>query len=241
MTGRHKKVFKPIYRRLLAETNESQLIINEMFPIRCPCCGSTIVRPNGTQARKNTRVEGFKCANTACEFLKDHKQGKQFTMTSSYSFANGIRQTLRNIVNLFTQSSRAKSEIAKDLGVSPALITYIHQKYLDALDNLHNLDALVLEPQRDTAISIDETFIKIGGKKFYIIIATGYTTRRILALRVSENRREEDLCAVFDEADHNTVKPIRIVTADAWSGTQAMIKNLGRPITFIIHKHKKTL
>ncbi|MBD3352672.1 MAG: DDE-type integrase/transposase/recombinase [Candidatus Lokiarchaeota archaeon] len=239
MAGRHKKAIKPIYRRLCAETENGKVLINESFPIRCPYCGSSIVRTHGTQARKNTRVEGFKCADHGCEFLKDHNEGKQFTITSSFSFVNGMKHTLQRIIELFAQSTRSKREIAKDFGVTPALITFLYHKYIEALENLHNLDVLVVEPQEDTAISIDETFIKIDGKNFYIIIATGYATRRVLALRVSESRKEEDLRALFDEADLNTKHPISIVTADAWNGTRAMIKNLNRPITFVIHKHKK--
>ncbi|MHA1340925.1 MAG: hypothetical protein ACTSRZ_13295, partial [Promethearchaeota archaeon] len=61
MAGRHKKAIKPIFSRLAAETEDGKIIINESFLIRCPCCGSTIIRPNGTQTRNNTRVEEFKC------------------------------------------------------------------------------------------------------------------------------------------------------------------------------------
>ncbi|TFG11240.1 MAG: hypothetical protein EU535_07460 [Promethearchaeota archaeon] len=94
-------------------------------------------------------------------------------------------------------------------------------------------------PQPDKAIAIDETFLRIEEKKVYIIVATGYTTHKVLGVKVSFTRKEQDMREVFDEAERNTMYQISTVISDAWTSTIAMVKNLGREITHVIHKHKK--
>lgn len=44
---------------------------------------------------------------------------------------------------------------------------------------------------------------------------------------------------VFNEAECNTKYQITTVISDAWGSTIAMVKNLGREINHVIHKHKK--
>jgi len=94
-------------------------------------------------------------------------------------------------------------------------------------------------PQPDKAISIDKTFLEIEGKKVYVIIATGYTSRKVLGLKVSFSRKERDMREVFDEAEANTKHRIITVVSDAWGSTISMVKNLGRNINHVIHKHEK--
>ena len=93
----------------------------------------------------------------------------------------------------------------------------------------------------DMIASNKETFLKILGKSIYIIIAVGYSSRKVLGLRISNTRTAEDLMTVFREADQNTLESIRMISADAWGGKQAMVKQLNRPMTLVIHKHKKPM
>jgi transposase-like protein len=81
-------------------------------------------------------------------------------------------------------------------------------------------------PQLDRAIAIDETFLNIEGKKVYIIIATGYTSRKVLGIKVSFSRKIHDMWEVFDEAECNTKYMIATVISDTWSSTISMVKNL---------------
>jgi len=80
-------------------------------------------------------------------------------------------------------------------------VTHLRNAFEDALDKKRGLDQLVDVKQPDRAIAIDETFLKIEGKKIYIIIATGYSSRKTLGIKVSATRREDDIREVFDEAE----------------------------------------
>jgi len=91
---------------------------------------------------------------------------------------------------------------------------------------MNGLDSLVLMLQPDTAVAIDETFLKIEGTSIYIIIATGYTSHKTLGIKVSKSRSEDDIREVFDEVDGNTEHDIATITSDALNATQAMAKNV---------------
>lgn len=239
MSGRPKSKMKPIYRSLSVETDECDYVINDKFRIRCPECGSEMISTSGTQLRGNTRVEGFICNNKGCYALKTRKKGRQFTLTSSLNFELMINEMLGKIIHKIAFGTSKKSQIAYDYGLSPALITYIHAKLVSVIERDYSLDDLMLTPSCDIAIAVDETFLKINGKSCYILIASGYQSRKVLGLRVSFTRKEHDLRFLFDEAERNTLNPIKIVTADAWGATQSMVKNLNRDIMLMIHKHKK--
>lgn len=129
--------------------------------------------------------------------------------------------------------------IAKKYSVSPSEISALRREIETAIEKHRRLDSLVKMPQPDKAIAIDETFLKIEGKKVYIIITTGYMSRKVLGINVSFSRNEKDMREVFNEAERNTKYRIATVTSDAWGSTIAMVKNMGRKMDHIIHKHKK--
>ena len=132
-----------------------------------------------------------------------------------------------------------QNALAKKYGISEAQVSALRFELENAIDALHRLDTLVIERQPDSAIAIDETFLKIEGVSIYVILATGYNSRKTLGVKVSMNRSEEDIRAVFNEAERNTVNGIDSVTSDALNATQSMVKNVGKEITHVIHPHKK--
>ncbi|MCF2140463.1 MAG: hypothetical protein K9W44_10465 [Candidatus Lokiarchaeota archaeon] len=134
----------------------------------------------------------------------------------------------------------SQSAIAEKYSVSDALICYLRFKIEKTISNLQGLKNLVVELTNDTAVAEDKTFIRIYGVALYIIMFTGYTTHKILGIKVSKTRNEKDIHEVFEEANRNTKLPIKVITADAWGATQTMSKNLTRNITLVIHKQKKT-
>lgn len=239
MAGRPKKIYTPLHRNVYIETASKQRLLFATILLMCPICQSTLIGCYGTKKRKYSRVEMFQCKNTKCSFLKTHKQGKQFQVTSSFKFKTEIWNCLTNLYSDLVKDGAKHKTVAKKYRVSPSLISHLRTDLEDAIESCIGLDHLVDVPQQDRAIAIDETFLKIAGKSIYIIIATGYSTHKTLGLKVSKTRKEQDMREVFDEAERNTKKTITLVSADAWGATQAMVKNLLRNITLVVHKHKK--
>jgi hypothetical protein len=239
MVGRPKKPITKIFRDLSVESEDGQAFKIKEVLIRCPNCKSHHIGENGTQARGSTRIQGYICKNSHCSFLKKSKGGKQFTLFSSMLLMLILEDFLEKIMKKLFQSRGKLINIAKDYGFSPSLMSYLYKKLQNAMDRYQGLQHLVNQKQEDLAISVDETFLKINGKAFYIIMATGYSSHKVLGIKVSKTRKMTDLKDVFEEAEGNTINRIQMITADAWNATQALAYYLDRPITIIIHKHKK--
>lgn len=209
--------------------------------MKCPACGSWMVRTNGTKMSGRKRMELFMCKNPECmkeRRERGYKKERQFIVTTSYEFKKLIQVKLKALYEDLLKDGAKNKTIAKKYGVSPSQISALRTEIEIAIEKHRKLDSLVDVPQPDKAIAIDETFLKIEGKKVYIIIATGYTSRKVLGIRVSFSRSEKDMREVFDEAKRNAVHWISTVTSDAWSSTISMVKNLGREITHVVHKHE---
>ena len=202
-------------------------------------CGSPKVGPYGTHGRENTRVETFQCKARKCPHLKNHKTGKQFVLTTSYQFKELIFGKLKALYEDLLKDGAKNKTIAKKYGISESQVSALRTEIESAIDKLNGLNTLVLIPQPDTAVAIDETFLKIEGTSIYIIIATGYTSHKTLGIKVSKSRSEEDIREVLNEAEMNTEHNISTISSDALNATQAMAKNLNREITHVIHPHKK--
>ena len=239
MVGRKKRVYRPYWYPIEAQSESGARFSLGKIQLFCPVCGSPKVGPYGTHDRENTRVETFQCKNRKCPHLKNHKTGKQFVLTTSHQFRELIFGKLKALYEDLLKDGAKNKTIAKKYGISESQVSALRTEIESAIDKLNGLDTLVLAPQPDTAVAIDETFLKIEGTSIYVIIATGYTSHKTLGIKVSKSRSEEDIREVFNEADGNVEHDISTISSDALNATQAMAKNLNREITHIIHPHKK--
>ncbi len=239
MVGRKHKSCDPLFREVVLETAQGHRVSIGSIQLLCPACGSGHVGPNGTQQVGRSRCEEIICHNPECMFLSGHQKGKQFRLTTSLLFKQQAWSMLRGLYHELVKEGAKGKTIAHVYGISEAEVSYLRAGLANVIEAQHGLDKLVEAPQSDTAVAIDETFLKIEGKTVYVIIATGYTTHKTLGVRVSATRKEADLGDVFREAERNvTGGAIPTASADAWAATQAMVANLRRPVTLVIHKHK---
>lgn len=239
MTGRYKKVYEPLWRSIEAQNENGVRFCLGKIQVLCPVCGSPLIGGYGTHKRKIKRVEMFQCKNPECTHLNTFKTPKQFVLITSHKFQELIGIKLKEFYEDLMLEGAKQKTLAKKYAISEAQVSALRTEIETAIHRISGLDSLVLTPQPDTAIAIDETFLKIEGTSIYIIIATGYTSRKVLGIKVSKSRFEEDIREVFNEADRNTEHDISIVSSDALNSTQSMTKNLGREITHVIHPHKK--
>lgn len=238
MNGRKIKDLIELWHSSFVTTIDGLEIPLIKLKMRCPECGSWMVSPNGTRKRKNGRVDAYICRNPDCKD-KGQKTPRQFIVTTSYEFKELVHGKLRQLYEDILKDGAKSKTIAKKYNVSPSEISALRTEIEKAIEKHQTLDSLVDVPQPDKTIAIDETFLKIEGEKVYVIVATGYTTHEVLGIKVSYSRKEQDMREVFDEAEKNTTYQIKTVISDAWTSTIAMVKNLGREITHVIHKHKK--
>jgi hypothetical protein len=135
--------------------------------------------------------------------------------------------------------------IARHTQMSEGWVSYLRKELDEVItkglerDKITDHFSLVAKPTEDEAASIDETFFKIKKITVYVIIVRGYLSRKVLAINVSLSRKEADMKKAFDEAQQNSIKPLRILTADAWGATELMVRQRNQPMTLIMHRHKK--
>ena len=239
MCGRPKTLYVSLYRPICLEVEDGVDIELMEIPVLCPICHSALVGKYGYQESKTGLVEKFQCKNSTCPFRVSHRSGKQFNFRTSACFRDALQTQLSQIIKPLIMGDLSKKALGTQFHRSPALMTYLRRKVEKALKKMDILDQLVMECTLDNAVAMDETFLKIAGIPYYLILATGYQTRKILGLSISKTRDESALRQVFDEADKNTVFPIECLSVDAWGASQALAKHLNRPITLIIHKHKR--
>lgn len=140
---------------------------------------------NGTKKSGKSRVEGFICKNPEClneRRKKGLKKARQFIVTTFQEFQDLIHDKLKALYEDLLKDRAKNKTIAKKYNVSPSEISILKTEVEMAIEKHRNFDTLVEVPQPDRAIAIDETFLKIEGKKVYIIIATGYTSRKVLGI-----------------------------------------------------------
>lgn len=225
MIGRKEKVYMPLWRPIEVQNENGNRFLLGKIQVCCPVCGSPEVGTYGTHGRKGTRLEVFQYKNPKCPHKKSFKTLKQFILTTSYQFKELIFNKLKAFYEDLIKDGAKNKTITKKYGISESQISAHRLEIEAAIDKLSELESLVLEPQPDTAIAIDETFLKIERTSIYVIIATGYSSHKTLGIKVSKSRSEEDMREVFDEAERNTKHQITTITSDALNATQSMAKN----------------
>lgn len=226
---------------------ESHSTYNLNIKLYCPVCQSTHLVKNGFRPRINGSVQQLECMNKECPaFHASYPlHGKQFTISTSGEMQYLIKDEIQRAYDSLYHHSVRSTEVARTTEMSDAWVSFL-RKELDAVitrglkrDEQIQPFCLVSSPTADEAASVDETFFKIKNKTVYVIIIRGYLSRKVLAIFTSFSRKESDIAAAFQEAEKNCQKPIQIMTADAWGATELMIRHLNRPITLIMHRHKR--
>jgi hypothetical protein len=239
MVGRPFQQYSRIYRELFMKSAQGQRISLGMILILCPICGSFIIGTNGTRRRKTGYVETFQCHNPMCPFLCNHKGPKQFLLTSSLKFKEEIWGQLNVLFHELTHEGAKNKTIAHLFHISEGEVSQLRKALEEIIEQNYGLDKLILIPECDEAIAMDETFFTIEGTSIYLILATGYKSKKTLGLKVSKSRKLEDLKVVFEEAQKNVKTPIKLLSVDGWGAYQTLAKELRRDFTLVIHPHKK--
>lgn len=238
MVGRKAKEYEELHADISIESESGMIHVLEHVQMTCPVCGSKNVRSNGTRKLKNTRVPSIICKNPACP-SNARKTPRQFSPHKSGSIQVLVNDELVKMLGaLYLQGAKAKT-VAAEHEVSETFISFLRDDLDQVIEQGIIKDELVTVPTGDNAASIDEDFLTIGGDTVYIIIVRGYKSRKVLGLNVTMARAAADLRKAFYEAESNAGKKFSVITCDAWGATRQMVHDLMRPITLIIHKHKK--
>lgn len=239
MAGR-PKLGQQEFRASITIKNESGTkTILEDIVLCCPACFGTDIREDGSRMREDGRVKAYACKSDSCRIKRGRKSARQFTVSSSGTIKRMVESEVKDMIDdLYRRGAKAKT-VAGTHGMSEAMVSLFRSQVDKAIERGLQRDALVNQPTSDDAISVDETFFTIDGQTVYVIIARGYKSSKVLGINVSRSRGEADMRVAFDEAQANSTVQFGTITADAHGATRSMARNLGYPLTLIIHPHRR--
>ena len=96
--------------------------------------------------------------------------------------------------------------------------------WIQKLTNAGLEEAKKYQPQVGDKWVMDETVIRLSGKKYWYIIAIDADTRFILGTKVSHNRNKKDIQSVLEKATATTKKIPSVVFSDGWKGYEDAIE-----------------
>ena len=234
---------KPYLGKLLIEANvPNQEIINDFinltltFEILCPNCG-----PDNRNIKKNGHDKKLKELPQVyvCNICKKH-----FFPHTSWIFRNFSDLIVEKIMNdLFVEGISPKA-ISKKLHVSPSFVTNIRYQCFNILKR--KIDLIRLESDfgkkltdlplvTQSGIWWDETFFKINGQTYFLILIID-ALGRVLAYKFAKSRTVKDytsmLIPILDK-----LPEIPVFICDGNPTYEGVIKSLNKSCFLIQHIH----
>ena len=178
---------------------------------QCKFCGSYAVVRNGR--RRGTQY--WLCKNCGRGFVANKALPKMKYPTgivadAVYDFYAGT--SLNKISKGIEDKAQVKPSTSSIYG------------WIQKLTNAGLEEAKKYQPQVGSKWVMDETVIRLGGKKYWYIIAIDADTRFILGTKVSHNRNKKDIQFVLEKATAKTGKIPAIVLSDGWGGYRDAIE-----------------
>lgn len=182
---------------------------------RCKKCGTE----NFYQDGKNSQGKQlYKCKKCGFRFVWTSDLPKRHFFSNIIAFAIDLYATVG--ISLRTLSDRMKKYF--DINISHEGI----RQWVLVADNLNLIDA---KPVATETWYVDETYIKIKGKGFWLWVAFSKESKQVIAWHISKNRLLKDARAVLKKAmkASNGIRPEKIITDGLWQYPVAIRKEVG--------------
>lgn len=206
------------------------------FQILCPECGPNTkkIKKNGHDTKLKDKPQVFYC----------HTCNIYFFPHTSWIFKEFTNLVIEDVIEHLFMNNLTPKAVATIAGVSQSMISTIRhhcQSLIEAKINLIKLEAKGLNKlknlplTRQSAIWWDETFFKINGHNFFLILLID-ATGKVLGFKFSRTRKTEDflsiLTPIIDQLPEN---PIFI--GDGWITYEKVCKELKMDLFLIQHIH----
>ncbi len=122
------------------------------------------------------------------------------------------------------------------LGSSPSTISNLLRFIVEKVANHPKTEVFWKSPINGEAVYIDETFIKILKKTWYLIVFLS-EKGNILAFELVKKRKKDKIQESFKKAEQRLGKPVKMFIIDDFSTYKGMATGLGRDIIHVRHIH----
>jgi len=215
--------------------------ISSGFPIECPnlkCPGrdkpSWIVK-NGHETSIKEKPQKYMCVYC----------GAQFMAHTCRFWKEQQIMIILSLLNNYYSDSRTIESIARQYHVSTdqleRLLAAFWQAFLELAVELELLEQEYLGPpaaecQLIKSITVDETFIKIQGKWWYLIVAVD-KQGRVIHLQLVDNRSEDTIWS-FWTVLMTKCPGIELIVSDGLPGYEKACKKMRRRVIHVQHIHE---
>jgi transposase-like protein len=219
------------------EEINNDIYISLAFPIGCPKCRATgnDIRKDGHETKLKGHPQKYECKNC----------GKAFMTHTSLFFQEVTQAVFMLAFNEVTNTRSSVTEVAKRFNMAPTtlhefvarvrgiLVTKVDLvKKILLRENAHSLTLTGL----NQAIYMDETFLKIKGSTYYLIVAVN-SEGIPLCWKLASSRKGEIIEGVLKEVFQHHGTP-KIIITDGNPTYKKVLTHLRYEGIHIIHIHK---
>lgn len=199
--------------------------------IECPetlkgCSSKNIIKKG-----HDTKVKGFP-QHYECKDCNRH----------FYPHTSGFFSKLESSINkrLFSVLKNGKINnklLGEILGSSPSTVSNLLRFIVEKVANHPKTEIFWKSPVDGEVVYIDETFIKILKKTWYLIVFLS-EKGNVLAFELVKKRTKEKILELFQKAEQRLGKLIKMMVTDDFSTYKGVATELGRDIIHVRHIHK---
>src|SRR4030043_631685 len=198
--------------------------------IECPNAPKDCSSENVIKRGHDTKVQGhpqhYECSDCDRHF---------------YPHTSGFFSNLESSINerLFSVLKEGKIDtdlLCEMLGSSPSTISNLLRFIVEKVANHPKTKVFWEQPMNGEAIYIDETFIKIEKKMWYLIVFLS-EKGNVLAFELVKKRTKDKILELFKKAERRLGKTVKLFVTDDFSAYKSVATDLGRDIIHVRHIH----
>ncbi|MEX2682979.1 MAG: hypothetical protein Q6373_015420 [Candidatus Sigynarchaeota archaeon] len=197
------------------------------LPCKCPACGSSALICNG----HDTRVKGNP-QNVVCKGC-----GKAFYPHTSYhakQFIPDLRSVIRDCIEGgHLNNQRLKAALHK----SDSAISELLEQIVSLVNDSPIAKAFWSQPVDAHALFVDETFLNIDGKEWFLV-AIRAPDGQVLGIDIVEHRTADVLLDLIISAMKRLIAPLTVLITDGFPAYKNVAKKIGYDLMHVQCIHK---
>ena len=201
------------------------------IPIQCPNssngCKSDNIKKDGHDTSVKFSPQKFTCKDCQVTF---------YAHTSA--FYREIEPAVNELMlHLFEKGKIDSNSIKNILECSDSSVSIILKRVMEAINESITVKMAWETPSSGNVIFVDETWIKIFSKTWYLVVVVS-EDRRVLGWKIVEKRTAEVVASLIYESILRLPCPPTIIVTDDFSVYKKVVKQLNYNLIHIRHIHK---
>ena len=164
--------------------------------------------------------------------------GKTFYAHTSKIFED-LKNEIKELIRSLMQGGRMDIKmLAGRLHVKKSVSGRILKKILlEIIPVMKRFDSFFKKKRRSNALFVDETFITIGGKTWYLILVTSGNNKG-MAVKLVEKRSKQVILKIVKDCAARLLYKLKVLITDGFMVYKGVARGMGHDIIHVRHIHK---